>query len=278
MAAEDDRAGGPPATSGGTYPSLLREDFSRPSPARMHDYWLGGDYNTAEDRAAGQRTVEMFPQVVEFIREGRSFLRRVVRYLVLECGVRQFLDLGSGIPTVGNVHEVAQAIDPGARVVYVDVDPIAVAHARQILAGNAHTAVVRADLRDVAAVFADPATRQLLDLDEPVGLLLISVLHFLADDPTAILRGYLSRLRPGSYLALSHNTRFDEAATVQLDAMRHYRDVTSLPLVLRSRAEVLAMFDGTDLVDPGLTRVDQWRQDAEALRATPTLCGVGRLR
>jgi SAM-dependent methyltransferase len=201
-----------------------------------------------------------------------------VRFLVQECGVTQFLDLGSGIPTVGNVHEIAQAANPQARIVYVDIDPVAVAHSRQILVDNPTADAIRADVRDPEAVRADPVVTRLLDFDQPVAVLLISVPHFIAEDPGTIVRGYLRGLRPGSCLALSHGARYDEAAGSQQAAIQHYQGATSVPVVSRSRDEVLALFDGTDLVEPGLTTVDQWRQDSTPLLQTPMFCGVGRLR
>jgi hypothetical protein len=186
--------------------ALPEVDYRRPSPARIYDFWLGGDHNFAADREIGQRVLDAMPMIRPTAWSNRAFLRRLVHNLVTDYGVTQFLDLGSGVPTAGNVHEIAQTLDPRCRIVYVDIDPVAVAHSRHILAGNAGARVVHADLRRPDQVLDSEPVHDLLDFDQPVAILLISVLHFIADhdDPAGIVRDYTSRLAPGSYLGLSH--------------------------------------------------------------------------
>ncbi len=236
-------------------------DLDRPSPARMYDYFLGGSHNFAVDRALAEQFIAAVPQTRWMARANRAFLRRAVRYLV-DTGVRQFLDLGSGIPTAGNVHEVAQAVAPDARVVYVDLDPIAVAHSGSILAGNANAVAIQADLRHPDAVLARPEVAAMFDLDQPVAVLLLSVLHFVldADDPAGIIAGYRDALAPGSFLVMSHITvegQADMATGVQL-ARR-----ASIPSQVRTRVQVQRLFAGFDLVDPGLVWAPLWRPDSE---------------
>ncbi|SES11023.1 S-adenosyl methyltransferase [Lentzea xinjiangensis] len=236
-------------------------DTSVPSPARVYDYWLGGGHNFASNRALGERILRIMPGVRDAARLNRSFLRRAALFMV-ERGVRQFLDIGSGIPTVGNLHEVVQAEAPGCRVVYVDRDAVAVAHRELLLAGNRDTAVVQADLRDLDAIFAGPAGG-LLDLDRPVGLFMLLVLHFVPDgwDPAAIVAGYRDRLAPGSYLAVSHTSAEAKPAGMA-EAVRAYNDSSAGNQAFpRTRDEVLAFFDGFDLVEPGLVGCPSWRPD-----------------
>src|ERR671916_443195 len=179
-------------------------DLSRPSAARVYDYYLGGSHNLEVDRRMAREAISLWPDLPVIMQANRAFLRRAVRYLA-ERGTTQFLDIGSGIPTVGNVHEAAQQVHPGTRVVYVDSDPVAVAHSRAILAGDEHTAVVNADLRQAEAILEDPAARATLDLDQPVAVLVVAVLHFVGDedDPFAAAAPILDRRVPGHLLLLS---------------------------------------------------------------------------
>ena len=263
-------------------PSWAPDDIDpdRPSGARVYDHFLGGAHNFAADRALADAIAAMTPNIGDTMRANRAFLRRAVRYLVGE-GVTQFLDIGSGIPTVGNVHEVAQQADPHARVVYVDVDPVAVAHSRSILDGRPGTGVIEADARDTDTILGDPQTRRLLDLDRPVAVLMLGVLHFLpdADDPPGVVRRIVSVMPSGSALALVNVTHEDQPPEV-IEAQK-LSSRTSTPIFLRSRAELLAQFGGLPLVEPGLVHLPAWRPDSPAdVDGTPerfgALAGVAR--
>ncbi|WP_405430537.1 SAM-dependent methyltransferase [Micromonospora sp. NBC_00617] len=256
-------------------------DIERPSVARMYDYYLGGSHNFAADRAAAQAMVAAVPEAPLMAQANRAFLRRAVHHLA-EAGVRQFLDIGSGIPTVGNVHEIAQRIDPESRVVYVDVDPVAVAHSREILAGNARAVVVQEDLRHPERILAHPDVRKLLDLSQPVAVMVVAVLHFVSDDdrPAELLATLRDALAPGSYLVLSQASDDGRSEDERAEAERVYRR-TDNPLWIRNRAELTALFDGFELVDPGVVWVPQWRPDtpesAEDAERAVFMGGVGRL-
>jgi hypothetical protein len=254
-------------------------DLSLPSAARVYDYLLGGGHNFAVDRAVGENVLGVLPDGRQVARSNRSFLRRAVHHLI-EAGITQFLDLGSGIPTVGNVHEVAQQADPDARVVYVDYDQVAVAHSRLILEGNARAAVVAADLCRPDLVLRAPEVTRLIDFDRPVGLLMVAVFHFVPDErkPAGILASYRDALPRGSMLALSHLTadhRPAEMAAV-VETMRNSRD----PMYFRSHDDVLALFDGFDLVPPGLVDAGRWRPEPrrQETGTTGVYAGVGRRR
>jgi hypothetical protein len=233
-------------------------DMTVPNAARVYDYWLDGAHNFAIDRAMADNIQKVMPAVRDVARIQRAFLRRVVLFLA-DSGIRQFLDIGSGIPTVGNVHEIAQRVDPECRVVYVDKDPVAVAHSELILTGNDRTATIQANLRDVEGILDHPETRRLLDFDQPLGLLMLSLLHFVPDswDPVGLLARYGERLAPGSYLALSHTTGDGNPAGLA-EAAQFYRN-TPEPLYLRSHEEVLRLFTGFELVEPGLVGSALWR-------------------
>lgn len=257
-------------------------DMERPSVARMYDYYLGGSHNFAADRSAAQAMMAAVPEVPLMAQANRAFLRRAVQFLA-ESGVRQFLDIGSGIPTVGNVHEVAQRVDPQCRVVYVDVDPVAVAHSREILAGNDRAAVIQEDLREPAAILTHPELTSLLDLTQPVAVMIVAVLHFVPDEdrPAEILRTLRSALAPGSYLVLSQASDDDRGETGErAEAERVYRRTDS-QLYIRSRAELTALFAGFELVEPGVVWVPQWRpetpEQAEDAARAVFIGGVGRL-
>ncbi|MGC9665350.1 SAM-dependent methyltransferase [Planosporangium sp. 12N6] len=235
-------------------------DVDVPSAARVYDFLLGGRHNFAADRAMGEQVLRVQPDGRRIAASNRAFLRRAVRYLV-DQGITQFLDLGSGIPTAGNVHEIAQQADPRCRVVYVDYDTVAVAHSRFILDGNDRAAIVNADLCQPDTVLDAPAVRRLLDFSRPVGLLTVAIFHFVSDDnsPRDLLASYREALPSGSYLALSHLTA-DQMPTEMdavVTAMRHSRN----PMYFRSYPEVVALFDGFELVEPGVVSAPQWRDD-----------------
>jgi hypothetical protein len=238
-------------------------DTDTPSAARMYDYLLGGAHNFAADREAARRVLGIRPDSALLAQANRSFMRRAVRFMV-DQGIDQFLDLGSGVPTVGNVHEIAQRYHPDARVVYVDVDPIAVMHARHLLAGDPHTIVLEQDIRKPDAILDDRQVRTLLDLDRPVGVLAVAVLHFLPDseDPAGVLERLREAVADGSYLAISHGTADGHPEIVE--RVRQVYQSTANPVVARSRAEVEALFGGWRPVDPGLAWVSEWRPEDAA--------------
>ncbi len=229
-----------------------------PNAARVYDYWLDGAHNFAADRDMANKVEQIMPGVRDGVRINRSFLRRAVLFMV-DSGIRQFLDIGSGIPTVGNVHGIAQRADPECRIVYVDRESVAVAHSELLLAGNDRAAVIQANLRDVEDILGHPQTKHLLDLDQPIGLLMVALLHFVPDswDPMGILARYRDRLAPGSYLALSHGTTDGNPAGLT-EMVQLYQN-TPEPLYPRSYAEVLRLFAGFELVEPGLVGCAFWR-------------------
>lgn len=263
-------------------PSWAPEDVDpdRPSGARVYDYFLGGAHNFAVDRELADAMAAMTPNIGDTMRANRAFLRRVVRFLLGE-GIPQFLDLGSGIPTVGNVHEVARQADPAARVVYVDADPVAVSHSRAILGEDPTTGILQADARDVAAILADPLTRRLLDLERPIGVLILGVLHFIPDQAEAvdIVARLTEVIAPGSYVALVNVTHEGQPPEV-LEAQKMSAR-TSTEIVLRSRDELAAQFGGLTLVEPGLVHIPLWRPDSpldvdDHPERFGALAGVGR--
>ena len=237
-------------------------DTRRANTARVYDYWLGGSHNFLADQDVARAIAAVAPRAPAIALAGRAFLGRAVRFLS-GAGIRQFLDIGSGIPTQGNVHEVAQQANPDARVAYVDVDPVAIAHSKAILAGNQNAAIIDASLREPEKILAHHAISGLTDFRQPVGLLLVSVLHFIADaeDPGQIVATLRDALAPGSYLVLSHGTG-DGQPTVANAVEKVYNRGVSTDLHIRSRAEILRFFDGFDLVDPGLVFIPQWRPDS----------------
>lgn len=249
-----------------------REDFDRPSSARVHDYLLGGAVNGAVDRELALELTAREPHVVDMARENRSFLRRAVDFLA-RAGVDQFLDLGSGIPSRGNVHEVARRVDPSARIAYVDVDPVAVGHGEALLASTPRTSTTLADLRDVDAVLTAPSVTRTLDLSRPVALCLFSVLQHVpdADDPAGVVRRYLDVLAPGSAVALSHvcddDVRFDVPGLSRITGA--YARGAMHPRTLR---DIAPMLSGVDLVAPGLVWASLWRPDP-APRVRGVTCG-----
>jgi SAM-dependent methyltransferase len=257
-------------------------DLERPSVARVYDYWLGGAHNFAADREVAKKALEAMPELRGIILNHRAFLRRAVRNL-LDLGVRQFLDLGSGIPTAGNVHEIAQSNDPTAKVVYVDIDPVAVAHSRSLLAGNTHAAVVQNDVRDAQAVLDSSEVKALLDFDEPVAILMIALLHFVPDedDPRKILATYRDALSSGGYLVASHAAYEDGEETEGGKQVRALYDRNVAPMTYRNRVEFTALFDGFELIEPGVARLPLWRPESlddvdDQSRRVPALAAVGR--
>ncbi|MFF3618379.1 SAM-dependent methyltransferase [Streptomyces sp. NPDC002467] len=238
-------------------------DISVPSVSRIYDYYLGGSHNFEVDREAARRAMEFIPGLPKIMQANRAFMRRTVRHAVAE-GVTQFLDIGSGIPTFGNVHEIARAASPEARVVYVDHDPVAVAHSRAVLGDDEQTGVVSADLRNPKDILAAPEVARLLDLDRPVALLLVAVLHFLedADDPYGAVAELRDALAPGSLLILTHASfeGIPVAEEVAGGAVGVYRDIRN-PLVMRSGERIRAFFDGFEMVEPGLVSMPDWRPD-----------------
>ena len=238
-------------------------DIEHASPARMYDYYLGGSHNFTVDRQLAREAIELWPELPLIMQANRAFLRRSVRYLVKQ-GITQFLDIGSGIPTEGNVHEVAQVACPKCRVVYVDIDPVAVAHSRAMLVGNPFADIVQADLRDVAGIFDDPRARRLLDLSQPIGVLMVAMLHFVPDqaDPANIVAQYRKMMPPGSYLAVSHATH--EGRPDQAGPHTELYRRAGAPLTMRSRQEIETLLDEFDLVAPGVVFMPLWRPDSPA--------------
>jgi SAM-dependent methyltransferase len=236
----------------------IRTDI--PQPARVYDYILGGRNNFAADREMARIKLKRVPEVAESVRGNREFLVRAVRFL-REAGIRQFLDIGTGLPTSPNTHEVAQDGHPDARVVYVDNDPIVWVHAENLMADNDATMVVRADLRDVDEVLAESG--QLLDFSRPVALMFVAVLHCIADsdDPAGIAARYLGALAPGSYVIISHST--DEFAPDRMQRASADTAERGSIWIPRGREAIARMFNGRELVDPGLVRVSQWRPDGD---------------
>ncbi|KJY47764.1 MULTISPECIES: SAM-dependent methyltransferase [unclassified Streptomyces] len=238
-------------------------DISVPSVSRIYDYYLGGSHNFEVDRQAARRAMEFLPGLPKIMQANRAFMRRAVRYAVAQ-GVTQFLDIGSGIPTFGNVHEIAQAASPEARVVYVDHDPVAVAHSRAVLVGDDRTGIVAADLRKPRDILAAPEVGQLLDLERPVALLLVAVLHFLedADDPYAAVAELRDALAPGSLLVLTHASYEGIPLTQEVAGgmVGVYRDIRN-PLVMRSGEQITRFFDGFELVGPGVVSMPLWQPE-----------------
>jgi hypothetical protein len=243
-------------------------DTTTAHSARIYDYMLGGKDNFAPDRAAAEAMVAAYPAIGVAMRENRGFLRRVVRFLAAEAGIRQFLDIGTGIPTSPNVHEIAQGIAPESRVVYVDNDPIVLAHARALLASSSEgvTAYIDADLLDPDKILNDAALTRTLDLSQPTALTIIGTLHFFpdSDDPHGIIARLASALPPDSYIALQHGTKDFMTPDVSGAFSAAVND-SGVPFVYRTRDEFARFFDGLDLVPPGITPIADWRAEDEPL-------------
>lgn len=256
-------------------------DLARPNAARIYDYVLGGSHNFASDRKLADAMLDQLPFTRDVFAANRAYLARAVRYCV-EAGHDQFLDLGAGIPTAGNVHEVARRIDPHARVAYVDHEPVAVEHGRTILAGQQGLSVTDADLRDPDAVLGAPGVAGVLDLDRPVVLLMVAVLHFIPhdDDVAGVLARYRRALAPGSTLVISHGSAdHDDPADAEWTsvAATHYR-ASATPAFLRDRAQLREIMDGFELVEPGMVDIVRWRPDTDRpAQPTGTYAAVGTM-
>jgi SAM-dependent methyltransferase len=236
-------------------------DTSTPHPARVYDYLIGGKDNFPADREVGEGMASTAPEIRDMARANRSFLGRAVRYLSGQ-GIRQFLDVGTGLPTAGNTHEVAQSLAPDSNVVYVDNDPLVIAHGRALLAGNERTSTFQADLRQPDVILGHPDVARLIDFSRPVGILLVAVLHFVpdTDEPFAIVERFKSLAAPGSHLVISHVAQ--DIKVLDTDEMHAVYHKTSNG-ALRTREEVEEFFDGFPLVEPGLVQVPLWRPDGE---------------
>ena len=256
-------------------------DTARPSIARIYDFHIGGSHNLPVDREAARDVVAMMPELPGIMRANRAFLARCVEHLAGR-GVRNFLDLGSGIPTEGNVHEIAQAVDPRARVAYVDNDPVAVEHSRRILLGNDRAVAVNGDLRDPVAILSDPEVDQLvLGRAEPLAVLMSAVLHFVPDDAEAadLVAAYRDAIPSGSYLAVSHASHREEsAARIGRAAEQYSRKVA--PMKLRSLEQVTDLLKGFDVLEPGVVYCEQWRpgpgDDPDPVYPLPQACALAR--
>jgi SAM-dependent methyltransferase len=273
LSAEEDSM---PQTEGssddeGTQQAPLELNTNVPQSARVYDYWLGGKDNFPADQAMAEAIAEQVPTIRTQVREQRAFLRRTVRYLTGEAGIRQFLDIGTGIPSAGNVHNVAQELAPESRVLYVDNDPIVLAHARALRPGTPQGRVsyIQADLREPQAILGDPAVEKTLDLSQPVGLVLIGIMHHLRDedDPRGIVGTLVDALASGSYLVLSQTTPdFDPEAMRGLAAVSEQGGIPNVP---RTFAETEPFFAGLELVEPGLVPILAWRPDPGLPRRDP---------
>jgi hypothetical protein len=239
--------------------------------ARVYDYWLGGKDNYAADREAGDQAIHAYPDIVRSVRANRAFLARVVRYLAREEGIRQFLDIGTGIPTANNTHEVAQSVAPECRVVYVDNDPVVLSHARALLTSQpgGATDYIDADLHDTQKILAQAA--RTLDFSRPVAVMLIAIMHAIGDDedPYAIAATLMEAVPPGSYLALSH-VASDIVPAQGADMIRRLNLLMYEKTSPRPQADVARFFDGLSMVEPGVVRVQQWRPDTETEATTPS--------
>lgn len=253
-------------------------DVNRPNAARMYDYHLGGAHNFEPDRALARQVEQVAPFVKDVARINRAWLHRVLGFLMSQ-GIRQFLDLGSGIPTVGNVHEIVQRADPGARVAYVDYEPVAVHHSLELLKDNENAAMVWADVSDPRAVLEHPDVRRLIDFDEPVGLLVVGLLLFIGDeaDPAGLVASYRSACPAGSYLAISTMSQdeADPATREQLAGLLALYEGADEQITPRTKETIEGWFTGTSLVEPGLTLLDEWRPDREASTSPARLLGYG---
>jgi O-methyltransferase involved in polyketide biosynthesis len=254
----------------------------RPSAARIYDYLLGGYHNFEVDRVAAQQFVEMLPDMPLYMKANRAFLRRVVRFLV-DQGIDQFLDLGSGIPTVGNVHEVAQSANSSARVVYVDNESIAVRHSKTILEDNSNATAILGDMRQPELILNHPETERLVDLSKPTAVLLLAVLLFVTDDEEAyrLVRVLREALAPGSYIAISHPTE-EGLPPEKIEQGRKLYAAFGAPVNIRSYAQIERFFEGLELIEPGVVKAPLWRPEGpeDLLLDTPEVVGyyvgVGR--
>ncbi|REE96891.1 SAM-dependent methyltransferase [Thermomonospora umbrina] len=260
--------------------TLPEIDTTVPHSARIWNYWLGGKDNYPPDQEAGEQTRQVLPEIVEIARHSRAFLKRAVRHLTADVGIRQFLDIGTGLPTVDNTHEVAQAIAPESRIVYVDNDPLVLAHARALLTSTPEGATdyLDADARDPETIVERAA--QTLDLDRPVAVMMLGVLPFLGDDEEAgaIVRRLVDTVPPGSHLVITHSTSEVTGDRV-VEAVRMWNEVAPTPYHLRTPARLAAFFEGLDLLEPGIVSCPRWRPDPVDVGKISDMdeyCAVGR--
>ena len=257
---------------------LPKVDSSQAHIARVYDYWLGGRDNFAVDRELGDKVLQVHPETALSVRANRRFLARSVRHLAQSAGIRQFLDVGTGLPSANNTHEVAQAVAPESRVVYVDNDPIVLAHARALLTSSpqGETGYLDADIKDPDAILAGAG--QLLDLTQPVGVMLVAVLHMLRDDegPQAVAERFMAAVPPGSFLVVSHLAR-DVQEEAMAEMGRTYNSAAPQGVTLRTRAQVTGFFRGLTLLEPGVVLTHEWRPDP-ADAATPGVLWAGVAR
>jgi O-methyltransferase involved in polyketide biosynthesis len=253
-------------------------DTSIAHPARVYDYWLGGKENYQADREAAEEVIAANPNILPGVRANRAFLRRAVQHLAADAGIRQFLDLGTGLPTAENTHQVAQAIAPESRIVYVDNDPIVLAHARALLTSTAQgaTAYIEADARDTATILAEAA--QTLDFSQPIAIMALMILQYIPDSdaPHQIVSRLMDAMPPGSYLTVSDTTKDIDTSRVANATSRLNTRMGPTRLTLRTREEIARYFDGLDLVDPGLVPLAEWRAQADPKNVIPCYAGVGR--
>jgi S-adenosyl methyltransferase len=235
----------------------------------MWDYLLGGAHNFAIDREVAEQGIKIKPDLPEVARQVRGFIHRAVAYLS-SVGIDQFVDIGSGIPTRGNVHERAQRINPAAKIAYVDHDPVAIAHSQALLRGNDRVAALLGDLRDPAAILRQPALRDLIDFDRPVGLLLVAVMHFVPDegDPKAVVATLRDALAPGSYLAMQHAT-LDKQPESTARMVEHFNAKSPEPMTWRNREQITEFFDGFTILEPGVVFLSQWRPEEPDVEPEP---------
>ncbi|MBG0568540.1 SAM-dependent methyltransferase [Actinoplanes aureus] len=259
--------------------TISKLDSGVPHSARLWNYWLGGKDNFAVDRAVADQILEMVPEMVESARADRAYLGRVIRYLAGEVGIRQFLDVGTGIPTANNTHEVAQAVAPSSRVVYVDNDPLVLVHARALLTSHpdGRTDYLDADLRQPEAI--TEGARRTLDFDKPIALTLLGILNFVPDDDeaAALVARLVDALPAGSYVAISHPTTEINGETM-IEALRLWNEGPAAKMVLRSADQVRRLFGDLDLVEPGVVSCSRWRPDTggENAQPVPHYGGVAR--
>jgi hypothetical protein len=266
-----------PITPSRTKPAEI--DTSVAHPARVYDYWLDGKTNFAADRKAAEEVIAVQPGIRAGVRANRAFLGRSVRFLTADAGIRQFLDIGTGIPTASNTHEVAQAIAPESRVVYADNDPIVLAHARALLTSTRGvTAYIDADLRDTDTILG--TARKTLDFSQPVAVILLLIMQFIpdSDDPYGLVARLLSAVAPGSYLVLSQPAS-DLDASAGARAVQRYNERVATPQTHRTRAEISRFFDGLDMLEPGLVPLNRWRPDTTPPGPgpdVPAYCAIAR--
>jgi O-methyltransferase involved in polyketide biosynthesis len=279
--ASQDRGAGTPQ---GDIPDSAAEspsfDTTIPHPARIYDYWLGGKDNYEADREAAEQVIATQPSILATVRANRAFLRRAVQYLAGEAGIRQFLDIGAGLPTNENTHQIAQEIAPESRIVYVDNDPVVRAHARALLTSTTEgaTGYVQADARDTSTILREAA--RTLDLSQPLAVMMLGLLHYIpdADRPLQIVSRLMDGVAPGSYLAISEATRDIDTHSITESAARFNAQRVAAPFTPRTRAEIARYFSGLDLVAPGLVPLPQWRGMASAAQQIPAYAAIARKR